>query len=230
MMISPETYYEVNIKGKTREEILRKIAALKREISHLKFTMEHPEYTVKRYPSEDTILWCTRMYLERTIQALADMGQPYEPTLQEKRVIAFDYNIDNIKRVTFKIGGFFSPWRTYTVHLDDQVVFETEYTIMPPLEELSKDDEEEIIREDFLSELRELHLGEWRRHYNLTRYGYFVCDGTQWELIIEYNNGRKAESFSGDNAYPYNFNNLLELMHVDVEEFCDEDEEDEEEE
>ena len=86
------------------------------------------------------------------------------------------------------------------------------------------------LKEEFLSELRELHLGEWRRHYNLTRYGYFVCDGTQWELTIEYNNGRKAESFSGDNAYPYNFNNLLELMYVDVEEFRDEDEEDEEEE
>lgn len=165
MMIGPETYYEVNIKGKTREEILRKIAGLKREINRLKFAMEHPEYTVKMYPSESTILWCTRMYLERTIQALADMGQPYEPTLKEKRVIAFDDNIDNIKRVTFRIGGFFSPWRTYTVHLEDQVVFETEYTIMPPLEELAKDNEEEVTKEEFLSELRDLHIIE-RLPYN----------------------------------------------------------------
>ena len=35
MMISPETFYEENLKGKSAEEILRVIKSLKREINRL---------------------------------------------------------------------------------------------------------------------------------------------------------------------------------------------------
>ena len=43
-----------------------------------------------------------------------------------------------------------------------------------------------------------------------------VCDGTQWELTIEYNNGRKPFT-CGSNAYPYNFKNLTELSGIEDE-------------
>lgn len=48
MMISPEGYYEMNLKGKSEKEIRSAIRGLKNEIGHLKNTMEHPEY-VWRY-------------------------------------------------------------------------------------------------------------------------------------------------------------------------------------
>ena len=36
MMISPEGYYEVNLKGKSQQDILKEIRSLKREINQLK--------------------------------------------------------------------------------------------------------------------------------------------------------------------------------------------------
>lgn len=44
MMISPESYYEMNLKGKTAEQIMSAIRGLKNEIGHLKNVMEHPNY------------------------------------------------------------------------------------------------------------------------------------------------------------------------------------------
>ena len=76
MMISPEGFYESEIKGKDRDDILRVINRLKREIAALKRTMEHPDYGTEiiMHPSESTRLWCTRLYLERAKSALAEVA------------------------------------------------------------------------------------------------------------------------------------------------------------
>lgn len=224
MMIGPETYYEFNIKGKTEEQILRKVKSLKSEIAKLKKAMEHPEYAPTMYPTEGTRLWCTREYLKRTKQALADMGKPYIPNSVEKRIIDFDNNIKNISVITFRIGGFFSPWTDYIVRIGEKLQFEVNNVILPEVEKPIDTEYEETEVEEFLSAFADLHIGEWRRHYDLTRYGYFVCDGTQWELTIEYNNGRKPETYSGDNAYPYNFESFVEMMGADYSECLGEDE------
>lgn len=67
MMISPEGYYEEYLKGKKAAQIMTAIRGLKKEIGHLKNTMEHPDYGEQPivHPSESTRLWCTRLYLER---------------------------------------------------------------------------------------------------------------------------------------------------------------------
>ena len=117
MMIDPETYYQHEIKGKTAEQILRKIAELKREIARLKRAMEHPNYVCGMCPSEKTQLRCTRMYLERAKRALEEVGSEYWPTAPERRVMDFDENIDNIDKITLEIGGFFSVGCVYTVQL-----------------------------------------------------------------------------------------------------------------
>ena len=81
MMISPEGYYEMNLKGKSEKEIRSAIRGLKNETGHLKNTMEHPEYGSAPliHPTEDVRIWCTRMYLERAKQALLEMGATYAP-------------------------------------------------------------------------------------------------------------------------------------------------------
>ena len=43
MMISPESYYEEYLKGKTKEEITTAIRGLKQEIGRLKSTLENPD-------------------------------------------------------------------------------------------------------------------------------------------------------------------------------------------
>lgn len=82
MMISPERYYEEYLKGKSAEQIMTAIRALKQEIGHLKNTMEHPEYAPMMHHSESTRLWCTRLYLERAKEALAEAGGTYIPRLR----------------------------------------------------------------------------------------------------------------------------------------------------
>lgn len=56
MMISPESYYEEYLKGKTKEEIMTAIRGLKQEIGQLKNSMENPYDGMKTvmHPSEDT--------------------------------------------------------------------------------------------------------------------------------------------------------------------------------
>ena len=70
-------------------------------------------------------------------------------------------------------------------------------------------------KEDFLSELRLLHIGEWRHTYSLARFGETVLDGTQWELEIHYSDGSKSFKCYGSNSYPYNFIEFCELLNLD---------------
>ena len=67
MMISSEGYYEENLKGKPKDQIMSAIRGLKQHIGLLKNTMESPDYGQEEivHPSEDTRLHWTREYLER---------------------------------------------------------------------------------------------------------------------------------------------------------------------
>ena len=67
MMISPESYYEEYLKGKTKEEIMTAIRGIKQEIGHLKNSMENPYDGMKTvmHPSEDTHLHWAREYLDK---------------------------------------------------------------------------------------------------------------------------------------------------------------------
>ena len=73
MMISPEGYYEVNLKGKSQQDILKEIRSLKREINQLKRYMEeHSLEPEEMFPTRLTRLKCNREYLERAIQAFQE--------------------------------------------------------------------------------------------------------------------------------------------------------------
>lgn len=213
MMESPENYYESNLKGKSKTGIMKEIRDLKRTIDELKDTMEHPDYISAIKPSEDVQLWCTRMYLDRAIQALEEVGGIYTPSKAELKSIAFDNNIDFISKITFEIGGFCQNLSRYMLEVtDDTFKFWQSVMFREPEEKLL-----DIEKEELLSGIRDLHIGEWRKHYTLERFGYMVLDGTQWSLKIEYSNGIDAECYDGDNAYPYNFENFLELFGLENE-------------
>lgn len=219
MMISPEGFYESEIKGKDHDGITKVISRLKREIAMLKRTMEHPDYGTKTimHPSESTQLLYTRLYLECAKKALAEVGEPYKPTAAEQRVMDFDTNIKNISKITLRIGGFFVDRRTYTIKLDKQLHFWVEdmFTPTPTSDDIAAD--YPMTKEEFFETFAELHVGEWRKYYSTERFGYVVMDGTQWKLKIEYNNGHKTFTRSGSNAYPYNFRNLTELFGIEEE-------------
>ncbi|MDP4127531.1 MAG: hypothetical protein Q8912_11380, partial [Bacillota bacterium] len=55
-----------------------------------------------------------------------------------------------------------------------------------PLLLLDDDNKEPFTKDTFIATLKDLHIGEWRRRYSTKRFGYVVCDGTQWELEFEW--------------------------------------------
>ena len=211
MMISPETYYEMNLQGKSPKEIMKKIRSLKIQIGQLKRSIEKTDDIVcEVFPGRLTRLKCDRDYLERAIQAYEEAGGEYVRSKAEQKDHDFNEALDSMSQLMFTIGGFFcgQETRTFTIS-DDQVLVDVEKTM------ISMDKEEYGLyrKEDFISGIKALHIGEWKRTYN----DPLVMDGTQWELDIYYNNGRRSTKISGSNAYPYNFEDLKEFLEVEME-------------
>ncbi|MBM7614171.1 hypothetical protein [Alkaliphilus hydrothermalis] len=219
MMISPESYYEQYLKGKTKEQIMTAIRGLKQEIGRLKNIMESPEYGTKEieHPSEDSRLHWTRENLDRARQAFAEAGGTYTLSKSEQKTADFDANIDAISRITFSIGGYFGGYRSYVVELTDGLKAYTKlWEDEEPLSLWDEYNEEPFTKDTFIDALTDIHIGEWRRRYSTERFGYVVCDGgTQWELEFEYNNGHRPVRFNGDNSYPYNFDKFQMLFGID---------------
>lgn len=212
MMISPEIYYEENLKGKTSEEILKAIRSLKREITRLKNIAERPDYVCELHPSESVRISCSYDYLERAKLALKESGAEYQPTKAELKAMEFDTNIPNISKIIFLIGGFLCGEDLVEVTITDDTA-ELKYgRSYIPTNPDDFDKIEIIDKASFLEELEHLHIGEWRKNYNTKRFGYTVLDGTQWELEIHYSNDKKPVKIYGDNAYPYNFDRLKDLL------------------
>ena len=211
MMISQETYYEMNLKGKSQEEIMKKIRSLKIQIGQLKRSIENADDIVcEVFPGRQTRLKCYRDYLERAIQAYEEAGGEYVRSKAEQKDHDFNEALDSMSKLVFTIGGFFCghETRTFTVS-DGQVLVDVEKTMIS----MDKEEYGPYRKEDFISGIKALHIGEWKRTYN----DPLVMDGTQWELDIYYNNGRKAVKISGSNAYPYNFEDLKEFLEVEME-------------
>ena len=220
MMISPETYYEMNLKGKSQEEIMKKIRSLKIKIGQLKRSIENADDIVcEVFPGRLTRLKCNRDYLERAIQAYEEAGGEYVRSKAEQKDHDFNEALDSMSKLVFTIGGFFCghETRTFTVS-DGQVLVDVEKTMIS----MDKEEYGPYRKEEFISGIKALHIGEWKRTYN----DPLVMDGTQWELDIYYNNGRRPTKISGSNAYPYNFDDLKEFLEVEMEDEEDEQDQD----
>ena len=220
MMISPERYYEMNLKGKSQEEIMKKIRSLKIKIGQLKRSIENADDIVcEVFPGRLTRLKCNRDYLERAIQVYEEAGGEYVRSKAEQKDHDFNEALDSMSQLMFTIGGFFcgQETRTFTVS-DDQVFVDVEKTMIS----MDKEEYGPYRKEEFISGIKALHIGEWKRTYN----DLLVMDGTQWELDIYYNNGRRPTKISGSNAYPYNFDDLKEFLEVEMEDEEDEQDQD----
>ena len=64
MMISPNQFYEIDLKGKNKRQIRAVIDGLRINIKRLKDVIENPEYTPTCCPDERTQLFCNQEYLE----------------------------------------------------------------------------------------------------------------------------------------------------------------------
>ena len=215
MMISPEAYYEIALRGKSQSEILEEINELQEEISRLKQVIE--KYGKKAeagiFPDPLTRLKCNREYLERAKRALEEAGGHYEPTEEERRDQSFNKALVSMHRFILKISGFFSGWTKYTYTINEEsVAVDAEHGFDYELSEPSVYDVyKPFTREEFVRGIADLHIGEWEQSYDDPG----VLDGTQWGIRIEYEDGREPVEIDGSNAYPYNYRELLKFLEID---------------
>ena len=216
MMISPEGFYDEQLKGKTPEEILKVIRSLKREISRLKYEIESPTYTCKMCPSEETKIWCNYLYLERAKKALAELGVEYKPTKTELEGKEFDENIPYISKIVFSTGNSFGRKIIKTFKFDDGTIFVNMFdTAESKIEDLDVYKVIDFDKDEFCEQLKDLRIGEWRQDYHLRHYDCFVLDGAEWNLSICFSNGYRTVHKHGSNVYPYNYESLLELLEFE---------------
>jgi len=210
MMISPETFYDVNLKGKNKTQLRSIIRNLQGQIEKLKETMEHPEYGEAgiQSPSEEVQISCNREYLRYAIQALEELGVVYLPTKKERKSLEFQENLPFLSKITYEIGGCFDELTRYELIFEDEVV----KIISPYLKVVQE--ERTVDKDGLLSLLADLYIGEWLEYYSPERFGYFILDGTQWSVTFEYFNGQKTVEYGGSNSYPYNFEEFSQIFDV----------------
>lgn len=212
MMISPEAYYREYLQGKSQSEILQQISLLKKEIGRLKDVMESDENSPEAMvmPSPLTRIKCNREYLEMAKLALEEAGGQYELTDEELRDQSFNTKLAAMHRFTLEIGGFFNGYTKYRYTIyEDKVLFDADHNFY--LKPTNLPVYEPFTKEEFLRGIEGLHIGEWKQSYD----NPYVLDGTQWSICIEYKDGKEPFEIYGSNAYPYNFEELMEFLGID---------------
>ena len=216
MLISPESYYENELKGKSISHIKSEIRRLRKWFDDSKYKAEEC-LRLRRWdirPSYSMRARFAREYLEKAKQALVEAGGEYIFTQKEKIDDAFNNEVDKICNIYFEIGGFWGGRDCKNFFVDSKRVFVQTY-------KLPSDGEytafcirqHELSSSEFLEEIKSLHLSEWKKEYVDDE----ILDGTQWALQINFTNGRKKKVY-GSNAYPYNFDRLMNLLCPEEEE------------
>ena len=214
MMISPEIFYEMELKGKSADEIESRIRGQKNEIGRLKSLIESQEINQEPFacPLPSTRLACNRLYLARAKQALFDAGGKYKLSQKEKRIQSFDESIPFIEQICLSYGGHFYGYEYRTITFSEEtVILDVGYVLQ------ESEDKKPFVRKfpgmkrDFLEAFAALHIGEWKATYN----NCSVMDGTKRKLTIRFSNGHREVKKEGSNAYPYNFNDFYELMKLE---------------
>lgn len=202
MMISPESFREMELAGKTVPELRVVLFRLRTQMERMQSIMEGkspPDEMIA--PSPMVQLACLRDYFAVTVEALKEQGFIYKPTSQERRKNELYAAINDLKSIDLQIGGF--HWGHHNATLS--VHRETRIVTLNGIKQ-SEDDSDNI-----LYDLQQLYLPEWKKEYADPS----ILDGTQWRLTVEFHTEVAPFVAWGSNAYPYNFHELLEIMKID---------------
>ena len=211
MMISPESYYEEYLKGKTKEEIGRRIRRLKQEIGHLKRIIEsaayeEPEWDYK--PGPDTRIACDYEYLDCAIRAFEEAGGTYIPSKAESLKKEFDERLRYLQKfglITSSTGTEFeyyyvemrngNPWFKYTNSnmIGDEIVYD-ELTEAP------------FDADSFFAMVRKTRMGTWKKRT-------IVKDRKDgWKINMIFSDREKEQTLIGIGYYPWSYNYLVDFF------------------
>jgi len=118
-----------------------------------------------------------------------------------------------IIEVKFEVGGFFDGMSEYVFKFDGDGSVITKSSSEPcweaQLNEIRLTPSETMEKQ---LTFKNLHTEYW--NYDYQPIGMIVLDGTQWNLAITYSNGQ-VMTYEGSNAYPKNWNSLLDAFGID---------------
>ena len=121
----------------------------------------------------------------------------------------FNQNVDSIKNIYFeKTVHDIAICRN--IFFDKGKVYAQKYDEFSKYDDYEIEELQEFKTEHFIKAIKDLHLGEWRKNYDMSKHGLVVFDGTHWKLEINFGSGY-VEKFHGHSTYPYNFE-LLEML------------------
>ena len=216
MMIAPATYVEMELAGKNREQAIKEVKSLWKEIRRLKKIIEEEPDSEEMMicPMPDVRVSVYRDYIEAAREYFKDKGWEYEPEREEIADKALNDRLQDIQSIVIEYGGYFGGTEKRTITFEgEKILAEKVYLLrVPSLEELQEDPSDEfhgMEKAEFLEELADFHLGEWKKEYEDLN----VLDGTQWSVMINFSSGKAFKS-CGSNRFPYNFYGFLDLMGI----------------
>lgn len=112
------------------------------------------------------------------------------------------------KKIHFTTGGFFEGYGGYTLTFTAKgakLIYEHSHQEGGSLPQILTVEEAVLLKERFIT----IHTERWNTEY----FDPDILDGEQWELTVRYTDGTKMEH-SGNNAYPENWNELLDFFGV----------------
>ncbi|MBE6635462.1 MAG: hypothetical protein E7617_04605 [Ruminococcaceae bacterium] len=211
MYISVDSYYDMYLKDKSLDVVNSEVQKLRSEIERLKRKMESPAYAYESDVSVSglEVVGIYRGYLKAALAELAKkQGVSSVLTEEEKRAMIIDSMLPDMTVLTLTVGCYLQY--KYRLSVTESTATVTSSVLG------GEAHTREVDRDKILSELSELHLGEWRDVYSPEQYGCTLSDPEKWQLRIEYNNGSAPYFSDGVGIYPYNFDELCRILEVDV--------------
>ena len=214
MMIAPATYVEMELAGKNREQAIKEVKSLWKEIRRLKKIIEEEPDSDEMMicPMPDVRISVYRDYIKAAREYFKDKGWEYEPEREEIADKALNDRLPDIQSIVVEYGGYFGGTEKRMITFEgEKILVEKEYMLrLPSMEETQQDpsdDFSEMDKSEFLEEFSDYHLGEWAKEYEDLN----VLDGIQWSVVIKFTTGKAFKS-EGSNRFPYNFYGFLDLM------------------
>lgn len=210
--MSPDAYYEFELKGRSKRHILKEIRSLRKNIKNQKEIIEYSRIKPTQWtaPSPFFSIEMNRLYLKEAKKALEELNEIYKPSRIEKRGLKFNENINDLTSVRLKMGYLFKGYMLSEIDLSntDPVITVTDFD-GKLLNRFS------VNKDSFLKSLSDIYIGEWQSDYDPLRFGEGILDGIQWTLKFSYDGKHKEIEINGSNDYPYNFKEFLELLKLD---------------
>ncbi len=187
-------YYESEIKGKNADELLSVIRSLRSRIGSLKNRFERPGFEDDLFylPDPKKDVGCNRKFLKIAVEEYIRAGGDFKPTRTDLRGEAFNRRLPSLTGITYETDAHPLCRFKYVFELSDETAE----------------------KEKLLKGLKELYIGEWRRHYSPRRFGIDEFDGERWSLRFEFSDSRPVV-INGDSSYPYNFLRLMHLLQIE---------------